>query len=350
MIKIQPFRGTFEMHNMDSSEEIKVREQRGENTLKFGIKFLDDATEGIFPSDLILIGARSGAGKTQMCCEILDANMKDGKKVLYVALEAGPREIESRLKYKLFMKHMRANYQTREAANDIGYTKWFLGRHLYQYPVQENLTHEEFKVKYKNAFIEYKAERYGVKELIETISGSYREVDLIIIDHIHYFDSDDENENRALKQISQTARMLALEKNKPIILIAHIRKADKKNKDLAPDMDEFHGSSDLYKIATKVITLAPGKNFKGASRETFIRVPKDRFSGGYGHFVGQVYYCPNGGGYEDSYETGWANKDQFEALANNACPKWARKEVKGTGNSEALYNYATGKSLPHAND
>jgi replicative DNA helicase len=56
----------------------------------FGVTYLDAALKGICPNDLILIGATSGAGKTELCAQIARINAKLGKRVNYIALEAEP--------------------------------------------------------------------------------------------------------------------------------------------------------------------------------------------------------------------------------------------------------------------
>ena len=67
------------------------------NSGYFGIKYLDAALHGIKPNDLILIGASSGAGKTELCTHIAKTNAKLGKRVRYIALEAEKNEIETTL-------------------------------------------------------------------------------------------------------------------------------------------------------------------------------------------------------------------------------------------------------------
>ncbi len=328
------------MKKLDENE-IQTRIKRGENVLNFGITYLDDATKGIFPADLILLGARSGAGKTQICCEILDANVLAGKRVLYVALEAELHEIEHRLKFKIFMTVMRLQ----KKFEAIEYDRWILGQYIDQYADQEATAIKIFADKYKTGFVQYKSDKYDIYDLIETVTYAADQVDLIIIDHVHYFDfTEDLNDNKAIKQIAQTARQLALENNKPLIMVAHLRKADRKISDLAPDMDEFHGSSDLAKIATKIITIAPGKDVRNGNYETYIRIPKNRFNGGCSQMVARTYFDPKGDGYEKQYDLGWANQEKFEPFKENAYPRWARKESGGAWTSKDLHNSAPTKS------
>ncbi len=323
------------VRSMNGQGEIQAREKRGQNMLKFGIPFLDDITKGISAHDLVLVGARSGAGKTQLCCEVMDANILDGKKVLFVALEAEPYEIESRLKYKLFYRSFKQDSRSQDA--NLQFDLWMLGKYVNVYPEHEQIALEQFDAFYKDkGFIKYKTGKFDVIDLIETVVTARDLVDLIIIDHAHYFDFEDE-ENKALKTIASTCRTLTLEHGKPIILVAHMRKPDRHSRDLAPDMYEFHGSSDLFKIATKIITLAPGKGMTHLGFETFMRAPKARFNGGYQKMVARTYYSQRLGGYCDEYELGWADSEQFEDIGGDSYPAWAReRNSMGSNGDHAL--------------
>src|SRR5690606_36783680 len=103
----------------------------------------------------------------------------------------------------------------------------------------ENFCAEAFK----NLFTFYKSGDFTVSELQHRVEEIYHESDLIIIDHVHYFDWAEDNDNRALKEIIKAIRDIALQKAVPVILVAHLRKRDRNNKDLVPGMEEFQGSS-----------------------------------------------------------------------------------------------------------
>ena len=84
--KFKPFHRTIKEYE-SQNHQIEL--------LSFGVKFLDDAMIGIYPSDLVLFGAPTGAGKTQFCVNCIMANVNRGKKVHMIALEAEKAEIEN---------------------------------------------------------------------------------------------------------------------------------------------------------------------------------------------------------------------------------------------------------------
>lgn len=328
----------FHSAGRESRTERIERAKIGRNQLRFGIEFLDDALSGILQDDLVLLGAPSGVGKTQLCCNIALANLEDGKKVHYVALEASRFEIERRLKYPLVLERFFADPARPRLERKITFTDWLLGRHAEALSVYEDEVDAFCETAFRDLNVLYKSDKFGVAELIEAVLSCSSETDLIIIDHVHYFDFDDDNENRAIKQIAKTVRTLALEEQKPIILVAHLRKRDKQNEELVPGLDEFHGSSDLYKIATKVITFSPGRITQEGMYETFFRAPKNRLDGGVTRYIGKEFFSPRKGDYESGkYQIGWAGrtrKEGFAEIDRSLLPSWAR----GKGASGSDFN------------
>lgn len=321
--------GAFRRASDSAFKEIEGRQVARKNLRKFGIPFLDDALIGISPSDLVLLGAPSGVGKTQLCTNIALANMREGKRVHFMALEAEQFEIERRLKYQLLTDaYFKADRSLRVPGLHLSYDRWLMGDFLKPLADFELLTAKAFEQNYRDLFCYYKQDRFTLTDLIENVVSSAPDSDLFIIDHVHYFDLDDDNENRAMKQIAKTVRDLALEEGKPIILVAHLRKRDRQNEDLVPGIDEFHGSSDLTKIATKVITLAPGGRTADGCFETFIRIPKNRLNGGCTRFLGRVMFDPKRNSYEAQYKIGRSSlskKSGFEELDRDLLPDWANK-------------------------
>jgi KaiC/GvpD/RAD55 family RecA-like ATPase len=309
------------------------REQRekGITTLRFGVDFLDDALRGIFPDDLILLGAPSGVGKTQLCCNIALANMADERHVHYIALEAGEYEIERRLKHPLVMERFYADENRPRLGETVSYVDWLMGTHKEALKPYEDEAERYFAAAYKNLHLYYKQDKFGIADLIEQVHYIAHKTDLIMIDHVHYFDFDDDNENRAIKEIAKAVRSLALEEQRPIILVAHLRKRDRANDDLVAGLEEFHGSSDLFKIATRVITVAPGQMTESGLFETFFRVPKNRLDGGVTRFCARELFDPKTGVYETSkYKLGWAEQKRskgFSELDGNRKPAWAKRSM-----------------------
>ncbi len=310
-----------------SFEEAAQRRNGREGLLHFGIKFLDDAMIGIMKNDLILIGAGSGGGKTQTCVNIALANVEAGRRVHYIALEAEYQEIERRIKYQLFAKHFFADPE-RPKGIYINFQNWMIGDYIESCTYAEAMAAQEFLERFPNLFTFYKSDQdFTVESMISTITYASSETDLIILDHVHYMDFDSDNENRAIKHIAKTARTLALEMGKPIILVGHLRKGNTQTRSFAPGLEEFHGSSDLYKIATKVVTIGPGGATNDGKIQTYFRIVKNRFEGSVTRYIGRVYYNTKLGRYEKEYELGDAYQSaekSFSGLAPDHYPPWSQ--------------------------
>lgn len=339
------------------SSEVILNEREKRKTyrkglLTFGVDFLDDAMEGILSHDLILVGAGSGGGKTQFCCNVAMANVLNGKRVHYLALEAEEAEIERRILYQLFCKYYFAD-PTRPRL-EISFQKWMLGDFIESGFRYETEAAEEFENTFQTLFTYYKLGDFNIHTFISQVMMCADETDLIIVDHVHYFDFEDDNEHRAMKEIAKKARELSLEQGKPIILVSHLRKRDRSNQEMVPGQEEFHGSSDLYKISTKAITLAPGSWGDAGKMETYFRIVKNRWNMSVSRFIASKTYLTNEGRYSEGYKIGDANQkrdSEFTELDKGNVPRWARN-VRGTSSefghalkpSKALVNHAPSRA------
>lgn len=322
-----PFSGNgFKSVAERSEDEKKNRATLKGKLLKFGVRFLDLSFRGIFPNDMILVGAPSGIGKTQFCVNVALRNIEDGRRVHFIALEADDYEIERRLKYAIVANSFFADQSRPSLSGErLSYVDWAMGNYELQLRPYEALA-EQLLSGYKDLFTFYKQKEFGYDELIENALSVATETDLIIVDHVHYFDFDDDNENRAIKKIAKTAREICQLIGKPMMLVAHLRKRDRKGSELIPGIDEFHGSSDLTKIATKIITLAPGAAVAPGKYETYFRIPKCRMDGGVTRYVAKLIYDSSLNAYQNEFSVGVLKNGgtEFSPLAPMDAPFWLR--------------------------
>lgn len=118
----------FKPASLSAFVEYEERKNMLDRQLRFGVDYLDDSLRGILPDDLILLGASSGAGKTQLCCNIAYANLEDGKTVHYIALEASRFEIERRLKYPMVFERFISDQHRPRLSRQLNYPDWLLGK------------------------------------------------------------------------------------------------------------------------------------------------------------------------------------------------------------------------------
>lgn len=301
--------------------------------LAFNVTFLDDALGGILPNDLVVIGARTGAGKTQLASLIAQENAKAGRRVHYFALEAEPREIERRMKYRIlvdaFFQVVPPSEERNRAARRLSYRAWYAGEVDDVLGQLERAADAWLAKHYSTLSTYYRGTSFTVEDLERGIRSVQDDTDLVVLDHLHYVDGDDPSENRLYKQVVKRLRDISLTIGKPVVLIAHLRKKDRGHNPPVPDIDDFHGTSDVVKIATKVILIAR------APREdheadyvwpTYMHAAKDRMDGGTSSYVARLTYSSRTGGYQAQYRLGRVLGDEFVSLpAGERLPYWAEK-------------------------
>jgi len=324
--------------NFKSTAE-RVREEREqrivdfERCLPFYHPILDDYFRAIVPGDVILLAGVPGAGKTKLARSIATSNARKGKRVHYFALEAERNEIERRTKFSV-MAGLVAHERI-QIPGGFNYVDWRIGRCEPYLRVGDRLLDDEadkiVAEHYKTLHTLYRDRDFTGNDVGRLFQAIADQTDLIVLDHLHYVDIEDENENRGFKKTVKIIRDTALVIGKPVILVVHIRKLDPRMKRLVPNIDDIHGSSDIAKICTRAIMFAPagrhslddsGCETLGAA--TFFSIPKCRLAGA----MSQIALCDfnwRARKYEDTYVLGYPSRsgDKFEPMTLDA-PVWAR--------------------------
>ena len=247
--------------------------------------------------------------------------------VAFIALEAEENEIERRAKYQIISRIYYGS-TARIAGRVFNYTDWHSGKFddiLLKYEPEVN----EFQGEaYKTLKTFYRtSENYTVQDFEKQFLSIKAETDLVIVDHLHYFDFEDDNENRAMKSIVKKCRDLALSGGVPVILIAHMRKTDKRYSLPVPDLEDFHGSSDISKIATKAIIIAPAYDVESDNPNewpTFFRAAKNRLDNARTRQIGLLKYSAETQNYLSGYLLGKFEEDGFAPIKLlNQMPYWA---------------------------
>ncbi len=308
-------------------------EKRGQFELTFGVKFLDKALDGIIKSDIILLGAPTGAGKTELVANIARANTEKGKKVFFFALESDENEIEARMIYakaaSLFFKD-----PNRPRGLDVSFSSFYRGKIGDEfYPYFEQAC-KELSKPMQNQFVIYRgAESFDINRFLSNVAKIQHDADLVIIDHLHYFDLESDKENVEYTKIIKAIRDLSLRTSIPIILVAHLRKKDKNSSALMPDIDDFHGTSNISKIATKAILIAPKYSTDMSNQwETYMRPAKYRVQGTRTRFIGIARFDITTNTYVDDFVLGTIsrdkkNREEFKAIEKDKWPTWAEDKT-----------------------
>ena len=174
----------------------------------YGIRPLDDALVCINRGELVVVGADSGVGKTEMAIQIASHNAKLGKKVALYHLEGGYREAIARMKWKDICNEYYLNHSGKQL--EISYQKWCVNLEQDKLMLElESKVWTDYNERYgNNLFIHHQSEDLTITDFLaslldfhslETAAGAKLndaqrmggfDLDLIVIDHLQYFSLD----------------------------------------------------------------------------------------------------------------------------------------------------------------
>ena len=184
--------------------------------LSTGYRVIDDMTMGLAPGELTIVAAPTSVGKTLLCLNIAANLAMSGHPVGFITLEMTRPEIGSRL-----MRIMG------EGKDDI-----------------DNV------IVNKSDRMSWRSVETFIKKALE-----YGEIEVLFIDHLHYFARSMENQAEELGLITQEFKHLAIKYNLPIVLISHTRKTDNMGREREATMNDLRGSSFIAQDADIVLML-----------------------------------------------------------------------------------------------
>ena len=171
----------------------------------YGIKYLDDKLRHILLGDLIVIGARSGAGKSSLAEMIALNNVKAGYPVHLFSLENFTNDTKVKKMYRIFTEITR-----RYDISIIDFISGFFDMDKYAKELDEarKRTDELFK----DLLITYRQPNYTVKSLTDEMEKTVKEngTRLIILDHLDYIEKDNKREDDIshMTELMKTIRAL----------------------------------------------------------------------------------------------------------------------------------------------
>lgn len=323
------------MYRTEWNEE-RIDRITNEDPLAFGVSFLDDALIGLRRNDLLIIGAKTGRGKTALGTQLAQNMAKAGANVAFYALEADRWEIHRRMLYRkmgqIFFEKLAS------AARGIEFPRYveWLSKPGGEWEPLEKAAAEELQIDTVSLRIIYHGAKFSAGQFAKEISSlKADETDVVIIDHLHYFDFETRTEVDGIKQAVHVVRNSALFHSVPVILLAHLRKTDRKTEKSNPHLEDFHGHSDIVKVATQVLLLSPVPSEGRAPTpnfQTYFHIAKSRTAAEVTPYVAIHEFDLSRNQYSESYTL--CRERAFEdpvSLTWNEIPKWAKRARKSMG-------------------
>ena len=241
-----------------------------ENIVSFGYDWLDNQLTGIFPGDLVVVGAETGVGKTVFGTNIMIKASRKHKCHIFA--------LEDRLQ----------NYGMKAVYFELGKVrKKYLGE-VFNYPWNDyrrnmikDVKYKEYRKEAENNLANSNLTFSGCDEMIDIdileklIEKKVLEgVDLFLIDHLHFFDllKGKNNKSDYVEHLMIRLTILRKKTGARIILIVHYKKLE----GTKPKLDSFKDSISIPQNADYVINLWRDRSELADKYKTILTIPKSR--------------------------------------------------------------------------
>ena len=233
-------------------------EERDPRTVYTGFSKLDAIIGGIEPTDYCLIAARPAIGKSSFAINLMVNAVKQGKKPTLFTLEMSKEQVIERMiamlsGVSLGVIRERTQIKTHEpTAVAIARATGVL-----------------------DAMPIYINDSGAVSPLDVLSEMSALDTDLIVIDHLGLMQSTGraENRNQEVSRISRELRLLALQKQIPIIALNQLSRANETRGNKKPILSDLRDSGSLEQDATQVIFLS---QYSKLENGVYVEVAKNR--------------------------------------------------------------------------
>ncbi len=204
-----------------------------------GIKNLDNLITGLNRSDLILLAARPGMGKTSFALNIARSVSVVGRKtVAFFSLEMSKEQLASRLlstEGLIEGKRLRTGKMTPEEWTRLIEAGDILSRSKIYIDDTPGITIPEMKAKLRRL----------------------RNLDLVVIDYLQLMSTGRRTDNRVqeISEITRNLKIMAKELNVPVITLSQLSRASEKREDHRPQLSDLRDSGSIEQDADIVLFL-----------------------------------------------------------------------------------------------
>ncbi len=204
-----------------------------------GISALDSVTTGLNRSDLIIVGARPGMGKTSFALNLARNVAGQGKCVAIFSLEMSREQLVNRLlssEAKVSVKKLRTGQLSTDEWTRLG----MAASSLYEMPIflddTSSITVQEMKARLRRL----------------------EKVDFVVIDYLQLMQSAKYGDNRVaqVSDITRNLKIMAKELNVPLMVCAQLSRSTEKGKtNHRPALADLRESGSIEQDADQVLFL-----------------------------------------------------------------------------------------------
>ena len=259
-----------------------------------GFRSLDRVLAGMGNSDLVIVGARPGMGKTSFCLNIGTNVAKQTKKAVAIfSLEMSAEQLVSRV---ISSEALIDSYSLR--TGELKPEEW---GHIAQ--AASSLSGCDILID----------DTPGIS--VTKMKAKLRRVEnlgLVIIDYLQLMQSDKKIENRTqeVSEISRSLKILAKELNVPVICCSQLSRGTEANTNKRPMISHLRESGSIEQDADVIIFLYRDEYYKNAEGGDSVAPDTEQN-------VAEVIIAKNRHGSTDTVKVGWTGRyTKFRELAN----------------------------------
>lgn len=203
-----------------------------------GMKKLDDAMGLLAPSDLVVLGGATSAGKTAAAQQISWSVAKSGRRVIAFSLEMTD--------VQYMMRHL-------AQASGVPASLMEYGR------VSEDQMNRVVAAEREFEGLPYGIDgspRLSVSQIRSRVRRAHRKnpISLVMVDHLRFIEPHDPRafERDQLQQITRDLKAMAKELNLCVLLVAHINRENWKRENKRPQLSDLYGAAAIEQNADVV--------------------------------------------------------------------------------------------------
>ena len=275
--------------NVYQELDVLSKEGQGSRGTKTGFSGIDNVLAGMGNSDLILVGARPGMGKTSFVLNIgTNVALQTGKNVCIFSLEMSAEQLVTRI---LSSEAMIDSYALRTGKLDT--KQW------------EDIAATASKLAGCNILIDDTA---GIT--VSGMKGKLRRVKnlgLVVVDYLQLMQSEKRTDSRVQEvgEISRGLKLMAKELNVPIVCCAQLSRGPESRTDKRPMLSDLRDSGSIEQDADTVLFLY---------RNEYYDTDANPDEGS----VAEVIIAKNRHGSQGTVKVGWVGRfTKVRSLAND---------------------------------
>jgi len=295
---------------------VEISSINSSSLCSFGIGFLDSQLIKIHPQSLIVITADSGIGKTSFVSDIAIHNEESGRRVACIFLEGDKQGFQKETVWQEIIRLMKED--NKSIPPHYNFTRFRNNMITDIKDIQDKAVLNN-KKKYGNLqlFDRDEFEEINSSTISSILTSISEHVDLIVIDHLHYFDNTfSETQNKEITLIMKQIKKFTDISKTPVVLVSHVKKPYG-NKLIILDMYDLKGSSAIYQEADECIMLAQYTNSQSFdplsnNSPTLFRVAKSR-CGVSKMLIGMHNYLKDDRKYSEEFEEFYLRENWYDA-------------------------------------